>query len=341
MPKRNSGPRLKWLEKRNCYYIVWSENGRSRERSTGFRDRSEAEKKLAEFILQRTTTRGPHSPHEMLITEALFAYAEAHQGRKSAGRIGYALVPLTKFFAHKVISEINESLCRRYEKHRARSAGTVRRELTVLRASVNHMASTSTLTHKVNVWLPPNPEPRDIYLTRSEFARLLKQARKRPRSGRMLSLFMLICVYTGRRRGAVLSLRWPAINLSSGTIDFRRSNTAENNKKRGIVKIHRKLLGHLRRAHRNANNPIGYVVSRNGHHIKDLKESFQRAAELADLPLHITPHVLKHTCATWMMEEGVSIWDAAQYLCTSVQTIEKVYAHHSPDAHERALRAFK
>ena len=341
MPKRNSGPRHKWLDKRGCYYIVWSENGRSRERSTGLRDRPEAEKKLAEFILSRTATRGPRSPHDTLITEALVAYAKAHQGRKSAVRIGYAVEPLTNFFANKFISEINEPLCRKYEKHRKRSAGTVRRELTVLRASANYMASTNQLTHKVDVWLPPKTEPRNIFLTRSEFARLLKQARKRPKSGRMLSLFMLICVYTGRRREAVLSLRWPAINLSSGTIDFRRPNSAENNKKRGVIKIHRKLLGHLRRAHKNTNKPIGYVVSSNGHHVKDLKESFQRAAELANLPARITPHVLKHTCATWMMEEGVSIWDAAQYLSTSVQTIEKVYAHHSPSAHERALRAFR
>jgi hypothetical protein len=35
MSRRNEGPRLRWLEKRNCYYITWTERGRSRERSTG------------------------------------------------------------------------------------------------------------------------------------------------------------------------------------------------------------------------------------------------------------------------------------------------------------------
>jgi hypothetical protein len=35
MPRRNQGARLRWLAKWSCYYITWTERGRSRERSTG------------------------------------------------------------------------------------------------------------------------------------------------------------------------------------------------------------------------------------------------------------------------------------------------------------------
>lgn len=44
MPRRNQGPKLRWLAKRGCYYIAWTEGGRSRERSTGASDREKAEK---------------------------------------------------------------------------------------------------------------------------------------------------------------------------------------------------------------------------------------------------------------------------------------------------------
>jgi len=341
MPKRNSGPRLKWLEKRGCYYIVWSERGRSREQSTSTTDCAEAQEALAEFIQSRRKTKGPRHPNETLIRDVISDYCEAHEESKGSKRIGYASEPLLLFFTEKMVSEINESLCRRYSKERNRSPGTVRRELTVLRASVNHAVATGKLIHGVPVWLPANPEPRDIYLTRPQFARLLWAARKLPRSGKMLSLFMLICVYTGRRKEAVLSLRWPAVNLERGTIDFRREGLPETSKKRGIVKAPRKLLGHLRRARKHSKSPIGFVVSNSGKHVGDIKKSFAQAVKLSDIPEKITPHILKHTCATWLMEAGVSIWDAAQFLNTSVQTIEKVYAHHSPDTHERALRAFK
>ena len=43
MSRRNQGARLCWLKKRNCFYITWSEHGRSRERSTGTRNREQAE----------------------------------------------------------------------------------------------------------------------------------------------------------------------------------------------------------------------------------------------------------------------------------------------------------
>jgi hypothetical protein len=53
MPRHNSGPRLRFLEKRNCYYIVWTEGGRSRERSTRTTDRRKAEEALGEFLIAR------------------------------------------------------------------------------------------------------------------------------------------------------------------------------------------------------------------------------------------------------------------------------------------------
>src|ERR1700730_13626441 len=78
MPRRNSGPRLRFFERRGCYYIFWTEDGRSRERSTGTTDREEAEKALAVFIFTRTRRAGPRGPDETLVTTVLGDYAEVH-----------------------------------------------------------------------------------------------------------------------------------------------------------------------------------------------------------------------------------------------------------------------
>jgi hypothetical protein len=50
MPRRNQGPRLRYLNKREAYYITWTEHGRSRERSTGTADREQAENIFAEWL---------------------------------------------------------------------------------------------------------------------------------------------------------------------------------------------------------------------------------------------------------------------------------------------------
>jgi integrase len=45
----------------------------------------------------------------------------------------------------------------------------------------------------------------------------------------------------------------------------------------------------------------------------------------------IVPHTLRHTAATWLMQRGVSIWQAAGYLGMSPEILDRVYGHHSPD----------
>jgi hypothetical protein len=38
MPRRNTGPRLRWIDRRQSFYIVWYERGRERLRATGETD---------------------------------------------------------------------------------------------------------------------------------------------------------------------------------------------------------------------------------------------------------------------------------------------------------------
>jgi integrase len=233
--------------------------------------------------------------------------------------------------------EVTEAACRKYRKHRGVSDGTLRRELSVLRAAIN----SARLTRTVAVWLPDAPEPLDVWLTRSEVARLLRAARSLPKARLHLPLAILLAVYTGHRKEAVSALRWHQVDLVNGTIDYRRPGEAETKKKRGKVNIHRKLLGHLRRAKARQNaGDLDFVIQWGGRRAKDIKKSFAAAVARSGISKRITPHTLKHTSASWMLQRGVSIWDVADFLSTSVRTIEKVYGHHCPSHQERALKAF-
>ena len=99
MGRRNQGARLRWLEKRKCFYITWTERGRSRERSTGTADRKQAEIALAEWLQLRGQGSGPRDPSQILITDVLNEYL-GERGQKVAApsRIAYAVLPLTDFF---------------------------------------------------------------------------------------------------------------------------------------------------------------------------------------------------------------------------------------------------
>ena len=74
-----------------------------------------------------------------------------------------------------------------------------------------------------------------------------------------------------------------------------------------------------------------HFVEWQGAPVKSVKTGFGHAVKLAGLWGKVTPHTLRHTAATWLMQRGVPIWQAAGYLGMSAQMIERTYGHHHPD----------
>ena len=130
MPRRNQGPKLRWLEKRRGFHVVWTERGRSRECSTGTADREQAEIFFADWMQRRGRRAGPSDPAAILITDVLNEYAEQRGAKVAApARIGYAVLALTDFFEGKSVADVMPQTCESYVEKRGRSAGTARREL--------------------------------------------------------------------------------------------------------------------------------------------------------------------------------------------------------------------
>jgi integrase len=120
----------------------------------------------------------------------------------------------------------------------------------------------------------------------------------------------LIGLYTGTRAGAILSASIKPspgrsfVDLERG-IFYRLAEGATQTKKRQPpVPIPPRLLAHLRRwkAKGIIRDP---VVEWNGQPIRSVRTGFTRAVELAGLDDSVTPHTLRHTAATWLMQAGV------------------------------------
>ena len=147
-----------------------------------------------------------------------------------------------------------------------------------------------------------------------------------------LPLFILIAVYTGRRKEAILSLRWCDVNLTEGIIDFE-STQRRTNKRRGRTRISKRLVPHLMRA-RQRGTDLGYVLHIDGKRIGDLKKSLRAAARAG--VNDVSPHVFRHTAATWLMKNGTRTWEAAQFLAVSEKVLNEVYGHFHPDFQAQA-----
>ena len=56
------------------------------------------------------------------------------------------------------------------------------------------------------------------------------------------------------------------------------------------------------------------------------------------LPTKRYPHILRHTRATHLLQDGVAIYDVAKLLGDTITTVEKTYGHHSSDYLANSLR---
>jgi integrase len=82
-----------------------------------------------------------------------------------------------------------------------------------------------------------------------------------------------------------------------------------------------------------------HVVEYAGEQVASVKTGTRAAARRANLP-GVTPHVLRHTAATWMAIKGVAIAEIARLLGhRDSRTTERIYLKYTPDYLRRAIGA--
>jgi integrase len=123
-------------------------------------------------------------------------------------------------------------------------------------------------------------------------------------------------------------------------VDFPRGmirfGGARGNKRRNPVPIADALRPYLLEARSGATTT--HVLEHGGKPISSIKTGFNAACRRAQIQ-GVTPHTLRHTAATWMVEAGVPTAEVARFLGNTEKMIEKVYGKHSPNYLRSAARA--
>jgi integrase len=120
------------------------------------------------------------------------------------------------------------------------------------------------------------------------------------------------------------------VDLKHGIFYRLAEGSRETNKRQPPVPLPPRLRAHLRRWFSNG-LVHEYFVEWNGKPVQSVKTAFKTALRLAGIQGRVTPHTLRHTAATWLMQNGVDKWEAAGFLGMSVEMLDRVYGHHHPD----------
>jgi integrase len=280
--------------------------------------------------------------------------ADSREGQANKRTFDGRIARLNDFFGDMMLADVNGQTCREYAKQRE-SPGGARRDLEDLRAAINHHAKEGLHRGVVRVTLPQKGRARERWLTRSEVARLVwacwryreQQRRHRgkdagkilptkKRSLQHIARFILMAAYTGTRVGAIAAASpyraegrsW--VDLDAGLFYRRPEGQRETNKRQPPVPVPPHLLAHMRRWKRRKISTSHFIEYR-GVPVKEINKGFAKAVEIAGLEGHVIPHTLRHTAATWLMQNGTEIWEAAGYLGMSEKMLRDTYGHHHPN----------
>jgi len=299
-----------WKHSNGTIYIVWNErveltsgnfHTQTRRISTGTTDWKTAEKFRSQFIARLDNLAPSVEP---TIGYLLDCYRHEHGPKtRSIETIDFHIKALRPFFGDLLPSHISNKLLERYaEQHRHNSNGTILRQLGTLRAALRYAAGNRWISNIPTFKMPVRkPPPRDLWLTREQVALLLEKAK-----ASHLKLFILLAVSTAARSGAILDLTWSQIDFKSRLIDF---GAGHGNKRRAIVPMNDDVYNALMTARELAQTDN--VIEFNGRRIKSVKGSFWQLC--SDCGIKASPHVLRHTAATWLVMDGVSLREVEDF----------------------------
>lgn len=331
----------------------------------GTGERERAERRLAEYITEKyqpARERG-RDPDSVLVADVINVYSEDVAPRHARpAETASRLAAILDFFGDKTLGDIDGKLCREFVGTQ-KTPAAARRKLEDLRSAINHYRQEGYITAAPAIVVPEKPAARERWLTRAEAAALLRAAwrmkqswKGKPsdrRTGRHLARFILVGLYTGSRSAAICGAAVRPtegrgfVDYDRGVFYRRAQGVRETKKRQPPVKLPGRLLAHLRRWRsteleiktkgRGKSANIGrrisedFVVEWNGRPVGSVKKAFRAACDAAGLGPDVTPHILRHTAATWLMQAGADPWEAAGFLGMTVETLINTYGHHHPD----------
>src|SRR5262249_55585962 len=152
------------------------------------------------------------------------------------------------------------------------------------------------------------PRGRVRYLSDQERQRLLAACQQSHNP--YLHTVVVLALATGARRGELMGLRWPDVDLRRGTLTFQMT---KNGERRSVP-----LTGHaldLMREHARVRRIDTTLVFPNetGNKPLHIRDAFENAVKRAGIA-QFRFHDLRHSCASYLAMQGAQLLDIATVL---------------------------
>jgi integrase len=319
------------------YYILFVQDGKTVWKSTGVTLKSDALKALTQFrellkdkqdIVTLTQFRDEFIP----FAEGNYSKATVEFYRNSlnhlismTGDVSLPSLTMQHLDQYKV-KRLNDCKGKSDEKV---SAVTVNRELQALRAAMNTAGSWKKLESNPfsNMQQVKIPEKQPHYFSRADFQKLISTIKEN-----WLKEVIIFAVLTGMRRGEILNLRWQDVDLRRKLITIQSNPTFKTKQgKRRVIPMSEVVYNMLNG--KRVYNIAEYIFHINGTKIYDDHASKKLKNYVSDIGLNgkLHFHSLRHTFASWLVQDGVSLYEVQKLLGHSNISVTQVYSHLQPE----------
>ena len=240
------------------------------------------------------------------------------------------------------VSEVSDSTLKGYLQEllgkRKLSISTVRRRFACLRAFFRRECKERSLSDPFTNWRPLLPRRKRLprSLSRIETSSLIatgpEPARADQRQRMFITIFRLM-VATGMRVSEVCKVNLDDIAPDGSMVHIHGKGSRER-----IAYITdpnlRFELGQLVLFRRSVENAVALFINRQRVRMRpqSVRSRLKRLATAAGLPRRVTPHMLRHTAATLLLETGVDIRFVQRLLGHSSIATTEIYTHVSDEA---------
>jgi integrase len=284
--------------------------------------------------------------------ELIANYLEAKQQTAGFDRLRHACKPLLECFGSSDVTRLQETHVEQYIASRSKSVtdGTIKRELGTLSAAFNHAIKKHHWRVEnpcIKAETPKAPKGRVRYLSHAE-AKTLLQVAGNPvdQRGKFLTSqyrspvlrdFIELALNTGCRKGELLNLKWERVDFSTRLLHLEHTKSGEwqtvpiNEAARQVLVQRMRLRDkvcpqspwvffHVRSASR----------TKIGDRIQDVRRAFSTACRRSGIKdFHI--HDLRHTFASWLVMNGIPLFEVSKLLRHASIQMTECYAHLAPD----------
>ncbi|RWO22862.1 site-specific integrase [Mesorhizobium sp.] len=302
------------------YCLTWDEGDIRRRYRLGTNDPKEAARRAPSRYAELTRPKGS------AVKDLWASYCLDKAGRSVVTTMKFTWKALGPHFGEKEGEAVSVADCRSYTEVRrkaGRAEGSIHTELGHLRSVLVWAHKQRLITHAPHIERPAKPDPKEGYLTRPEVSRLMDAA-----NSPHIKLAIMLMIATGARNAAALQLTWDRVDFARRMIQLRNPFDKERRKGRATVPVNDSLLAALEAAKDGALTP--YVIEWAGGPVLSIKKGIKTAGGAIGRP-DASPHMLRHSAAVWLAEDGHSMDEIAQFLGHENSRITfKTYARYSP-----------